>query len=516
MYKVVVHSDDPGFFAYITQNPMVPFRHVHVFSLKRPSENPLLLKSLPDEATETAEDLCSLKSVDSEQSNHDNQTKSAIPVRYMGSAPVTSRAWWLSEFGISTNPSSMTMDDLFRSASEILAKPLRQLWGERSTSDHLQDSGVFITSENVEVVNALSLQTQKFLVAHIADVVLVDVPASSARPRANDHGPSPGKHVLPAQMRMTEKQRMEMMELVKNSKMSVDDAVEKVLNVEQDLEANAMEQLLCICIKDPKLNTIHVIALLCTQVDNANYAYNRIIRVCDEFATRRASPFFVTGPSPKKLRLDPIVGRHGFQRSDLLPVQHLGNGEFGDVYLATSMSKTGEETKYAVKTLKPEKVKSGAKLFMSEAALQLLLKHPNVTACEGGCFEAQPFLMVLEYALYGDLKHVLQNLREKHIVLTERECLHFANQVASAMEYLTEQQIAHMDLALRNCLLHTQSRVKLADFGIAHNYSDGLAGYELKGKLKIPFLSCPPEALPVKLWTGQKNLPYKPLFNETT
>lgn len=521
--KAMVRTDIPNFFAFTTNNPMVHFRHVHVFSLKREAEMKQLLNSLPNEAT-SPDDLSDLMSPPIQDGSENggysplNASGAAIAVRFLGAAPVTSRAWWRSEFGIETKTEGKSMDELFRSAAEILAKPLRKLWGTRETSQHLQDSGVFVSDDDVQIVDALSCQISKYIVAQIADVVMLDVPSSSARPSIPTQGQSPGKHVLPAQMRMTEQQRTDIMALVKTGRVTQEEAISMVLKTETELEAQATEKIICFCIKDPKLNTMHVVSLLCTQLDIATRLYNSIIEACQRFATQQENPF---APTKKKVKLSnvtisPILEKYVIDRSALEPIQHLGNGEFGDVYLASLFARNGEEIQVAVKTLKDDRVKAGAKAFVAEVDIQTSLKHKNILGCVGLCLDAQPFLVALEYMLYGDLKHVLSALKDKSIDLSERECLHMAVQIANAMEYLTTQQIAHMDLALRNCLLHSSTVVKLADFGIAHRYTEGKDGYILKGKLKIPFLTCPPETLPTSLWTGDRKSRYTPLFNETT
>lgn len=514
VYKALVHSHDPAFFAYVTKNPVVPFYHMHVFSLKRPNELEILLANLPDMAETVPTDLSTTKT-DNDESHILDGTATAV--RFLGSAPVTSPAWWRSEFKMETNVRKMNMEDLFRSATEILSKPLRSLWGDRDTSSHLQDAGVFVTDEDIKIVDALSCQTTKYCIAQVADAALLDVPKSSARPRAATSN-GPGTHVLPAQMRMSDKQRVEVMAMVKEGTVTVDDAVRMVLSAERDLEVIATEKIVCFCVKDPKLNTMHIIALLCTQADMASKLHSQITSACDRFALRLSNPFNLS-PSQETQQVavpkNAILAHHELDRNHLAPVQHLGNGEFGDVYLANHYVQDGVN-QCAVKTLKATKVKLGTKAFIAEAEIQLRLKHRNVVECVGVCMREQPFLVVLEFVLYGDLKTVLRALSEKKLQLTMNEQLHIADEIASAMSYLTSQRIVHMDLALRNCLLHSQSHVKLADFGVAHVYDEGCNYYTLRGKHKIPFLSCPPETLPEKLWTGNKASYYAPTFNEST
>jgi len=53
--------------------------------------------------------------------------------------------------------------------------------------------------------------------------------------------------------------------------------------------------------------------------------------------------------------------------------------------------------------------------------------------------------------------------------VTFLEILLFAEQTASALEYVVSKGFVHMDVAARNALLHTNNLVKLSDFGIVRD-----------------------------------------------
>ena len=52
-----------------------------------------------------------------------------------------------------------------------------------------------------------------------------------------------------------------------------------------------------------------------------------------------------------------------------------------------------------------------------------------------------------------------------------KELVEMARQIAAGMAYLAERRFVHRDLATRNCLLDKGSRIKIADFGLAHDIS---------------------------------------------
>lgn len=174
------------------------------------------------------------------------------------------------------------------------------------------------------------------------------------------------------------------------------------------------------------------------------------------------------------------------------------------------------EVQRAVKianTRKPQMTKE----FVAEVELQLNLKHKNIVSVVAVCMQEFPFLAVLEYVLYGDLKKVITTLKEKDIALNESEQIDICNQIACAMDYVTKQNIVHMDLAARNCLVHAKSVIKLADFGLARPYTEGANGFQLRGSMKIPFLWAPPECYPKMMYNKEfSKKKYLPVFNETT
>lgn len=60
----------------------------------------------------------------------------------------------------------------------------------------------------------------------------------------------------------------------------------------------------------------------------------------------------------------------------------------------------------------------------------------------------------------------MRTAKEKRATLTFIEQLKFTVQIATGMDYLSNQGFIHMDLAARNCLLGGGNLVKIADFGL--------------------------------------------------
>uniref|UniRef100_A0A1I8HNC6 Guanylate cyclase n=1 Tax=Macrostomum lignano TaxID=282301 RepID=A0A1I8HNC6_9PLAT len=150
----------------------------------------------------------------------------------------------------------------------------------------------------------------------------------------------------------------------------------------------------------------------------------------------------------------------------------------------------------AVKVL-TENCKSDAVLkFLEEAEVLCKLDHENIIKLLGVSTVNQPYYIVMEFCLHGDLKSFLMARRtHRDVVYTSPEYLtRYAIDIASGLEYLHSQDppVLHRDVALRNCLVDSFYRVKLGDFGLARmtpNY------YRMQAPNFVPVRWMPPEAI---------------------
>ena len=170
-------------------------------------------------------------------------------------------------------------------------------------------------------------------------------------------------------------------------------------------------------------------------------------------------------------------------------IRELGEGAFGIVFQAEAKGIMEEEevTDVAVKQLR--KGSNEVDDFFREVNFMSQLDHPNVVKLLGVCSLEEPFSMVFEYMVLGDLCHFLRAAvglgpddddEEEHEgedvgfdmdepLLTTEELLIVAHQVAQGMLYISSQKLVHRDLATRNCLVATGLVVKIADFGMSRN-----------------------------------------------
>ncbi|XP_075233915.1 uncharacterized protein LOC142331744 [Lycorma delicatula] len=212
--------------------------------------------------------------------------------------------------------------------------------------------------------------------------------------------------------------------------------------------------------------------------------------------------------------------RWEFPRDKLRLQTVLGQGNFGQVWKAEADDISGHEgltRLVAVKT-----VKEGASnreredLLRELGIMQELGAHPNVVTLLGCCTEKEPYLLIMEYVMYGKLLAFLRdhrtrahyyNFSESTDALTSRDLTVFAYCVARGMDYLTTKGIIHRDLAARNVLVDHNKLCKIADFGMSRNVRDTGQIYEQrqsKGALPIRWMA--PESLHFSLFTHKTDV----------
>mmetsp|Transcript_1227 Transcript_1227/g.4116 ORF Transcript_1227/g.4116 Transcript_1227/m.4116 type:complete len:998 (-) Transcript_1227:83-3076(-) len=194
------------------------------------------------------------------------------------------------------------------------------------------------------------------------------------------------------------------------------------------------------------------------------------------------------------------------RRKFLVPVKVLGAGEFGEVWLAeqTNVLASRKSTrmiskKRAVKMLKADASVDAKEEYLRECRMLLKcggdgktsggrMRSESVTSHATGGADAgathlvrlvgvalqqAPWLCVLEYVPYGDLRNVLKTAKEKHIAIRTDETLQWCRQLSSGCEHIAKSRIIHMDLAARNVLLGEGNMVKIADFGMSELMDPG-------------------------------------------
>ncbi|KAG9127633.1 kinase subunit of RNA polymerase II carboxy-terminal domain kinase I [Ceratobasidium sp. 392] len=152
--------------------------------------------------------------------------------------------------------------------------------------------------------------------------------------------------------------------------------------------------------------------------------------------------------------------------SDYQIICQVGEGTFGKVYKARSMSHT--DTFVALKRIRMEGEKDGFPVTaMREIKLLQSLRHENVVNLHEMMVSKGNVFMVFEY-MDHDLTGVLS---QTQFSFTPAHLKSLCAQMLSGLAYLHQKGVIHRDMKGSNILLNNYGELKLADFGLARFYS---------------------------------------------
>lgn len=194
----------------------------------------------------------------------------------------------------------------------------------------------------------------------------------------------------------------------------------------------------------------------------------------------------VTVKSGAILRRPICRERWELSNDDVILLEKIGRGNFGDVYKAKLKSSSLD---VAVKTCRMTLPDEQKRKFLQEGRILKQYDHPNIVKLIGICVQKQPIMIVMELVPGGSL---LNNLRKNSNHLTIRQQMGMCRDAAAGMRYLESRNCIHRDLAARNCLVDFENCVKISDFGMSREEEEYIVSDGMK---QIPVKWTAPEAL---------------------
>ena len=139
----------------------------------------------------------------------------------------------------------------------------------------------------------------------------------------------------------------------------------------------------------------------------------------------------------------------------------LGSGGFGSVYEGIYRGRKVAVKKLHVNRKNPHAI---AESFLAEVSV-VSLRHKNIVrvlAVSTMEVSSRDIYIIMEYAGNRNLHNVIDSEKER---ITDHRRDRYAMDIASALSYIHQRRVAHLDLKPANILVTCQDTCKLGDFG---------------------------------------------------
>lgn len=176
--------------------------------------------------------------------------------------------------------------------------------------------------------------------------------------------------------------------------------------------------------------------------------------------------------------LVPVVGKPVVRREMVRFIKDLGEGEFGKLYGGEVVEKVDNLQTIRPIVAKVLRRRTSAicrESFLRHAEIWSKFSHSNVITIIGVCDDAPTTCILYECADYLTLyDYLVDNSPLESPVddeddsgnLTYHEQLSIGIQVAAGMNYLSQQNFIHGDLAARNCVVGPRMTIKITDVAL--------------------------------------------------
>ncbi|XP_066885458.1 serine/threonine-protein kinase ULK3 isoform X3 [Kogia breviceps] len=158
--------------------------------------------------------------------------------------------------------------------------------------------------------------------------------------------------------------------------------------------------------------------------------------------------------------------------------ERLGSGTYATVYKAYAKRDTREVV--AIKCVAKKSLnKASVENLLTEIEILKGIRHRHIVQLKDFQWDSDNIYLIMEFCAGGDLSRFIHTRR----ILPEKVARVFMQQLASALQFLHERNISHLDLKPQNILLSSLEKphLKLADFGFAQHMSPWDEKHVLRG-----------------------------------
>jgi len=160
--------------------------------------------------------------------------------------------------------------------------------------------------------------------------------------------------------------------------------------------------------------------------------------------------------------------------------RRIGQGAFGQVWLASEKSGLGFERPVALKFLLDPMSRHGFKALVREARVAALLRHVNVVGIHSVEMRNDVPFLTMEYVDGVNLSELARRLTRLDQPLPRSALIELGIGICDALDHAwtglrpdgQQLRIVHRDLKPSNVMLSTDGTVKVTDFGMAKLLSD--------------------------------------------
>ncbi len=167
----------------------------------------------------------------------------------------------------------------------------------------------------------------------------------------------------------------------------------------------------------------------------------------------------------------------------------IGTGTTCEVYKGRLMKNGGIVEDVAVKRLRMYRDEKEGKQQLEEIKFLKQLEHKNIIQFKGVVFKSavEPYKIVTELATRGSLYDYLKQYRKRNPESPRLPSNRFEDWCidgAHAIQFLQQNNVAHMDIKSMNFLITEDNVLKLCDFGIARNIEETICTAREHGTIR--------------------------------